>query len=69
MRLFFFIFLILALVLNTVSLFIGGHPGLDADEIAILIASGAILIAVAIMAWRGKVFKRKGKWVYNEKVP
>lgn len=65
MRLFFFICLVLALVLCTVSLFVGGNPGIGWDEVAVLGSMLALLIAVGIMAWRGKVFRLKGKWVYH----
>jgi hypothetical protein len=66
MRLFFFICLIAALLLSVLSLFLGGHPELGLDELSILGSILALLFVVAVMAWRGKVFKKKGRWIYDE---
>jgi hypothetical protein len=63
-RLGFFILLLLAVVLNGIALMVGGHPGVESDELVILVALGCELFALGIIVWRGKVFQPKGRWVF-----
>ncbi len=64
LRLVFFFCLVVAVALNALALFLGKHRGIGLDEIAICVSLVFLLFLCGIMAWRGKVFTIKGRWVW-----